>query len=71
MSQDRAAPPVVGTHEIAEMLGITRARVNQLARERGFPLPYAQLKAGNVWKRVTIEAWAKANGRTITDDAER
>ena len=65
MTQDRAAPPIVGTHEIAVMLGITRARVNQLARERGFPKPYVELSAGNIWKRAAIVAWAKANNRSI------
>lgn len=50
---------VVGTWEIAEMLGVTRTRVNQIAREVGFPKPYGKLHMGKVWRRADIEAWRK------------
>ena len=61
---------VVGAHEIAAMLGLTRQRVNQMARERGFPRPYGVLHMGNVWKRSAVEAWAREHGRLISS-AER
>ena len=61
---------LVGAHEIAAMLGLTRQRVNQMARERGFPKPYARLHMGNAWKRSAIEAWAREHGRPISP-AER
>ena len=54
---------LVGVAEIAELLNITRQRVNQLVREDGFPKPEAELSAGRIWKRSDIEAWAKKTGR--------
>lgn len=51
---------VLGTHEIAEMLGVTRSRVNQMARERGgLPRPLGVLHMGKVWRRSDIEAWMR------------
>lgn len=54
---------LVGVAEIAEMLGVTRQRVNQLAREEGFPQPEAELSAGRIWKRSDVVAWARRTGR--------
>lgn len=54
---------LVGVAEIAAMLGVTRQRVNQLVREEGFPGPEAELSAGRIWLRETIEAWARETGR--------
>lgn len=54
---------LVGVAEIAEMLSLTRQRVNQLARDKDFPKPEAELSAGRIWKRADIEAWAKRAGR--------
>ncbi len=50
---------IVGTWEIAEMLGVTRSRVNQMALQRGFPKPYGKLHAGKIWRRTDIEAWIR------------
>jgi predicted DNA-binding transcriptional regulator AlpA len=50
---------ILGTWEIAEMLGVTRSRVNQMALQRGFPKPYGVLHAGKIWRRADIEAWAR------------
>jgi prophage regulatory protein len=55
---------LVGAAEIAELLGITRTRVNQLVTDDpSFPTPAAELTAGRVWKRSDVEAWARRNGR--------
>ena len=62
---------VVGAHEIGEMLGVTRQRANQLAREVGFPRPLGVLRMGKVWRRSVVEAWARDHGRAITDETVR
>jgi prophage regulatory protein len=55
---------LVGVSEIAEMLDVTRQRVDQLTREDGsFPVPVATLTAGRIWRRVDVERWAKKVGR--------
>jgi predicted DNA-binding transcriptional regulator AlpA len=47
----------VGLHELAELLGVSRQRADQLVRQTGFPKPAAELKAGRIWKQVEVERW--------------
>lgn len=55
---------LVGTHEIAEMLGVSRQRVHQLVtRDPTFPEPEAKLHGGHVWSRRAVEEWARRTGR--------
>jgi prophage regulatory protein len=61
-------PPVVGTHEIGEMLGVSRQRVFQITSRKDFPRPYAEVKAGKLWRRAAVEQWAHDHGRDIGDD---
>lgn len=58
---------LVGTAEIAEMLGVSRQRVHELSKARDFPEPVALLGAGNIWQRDDIVEWARATGRVIKD----
>ncbi len=59
---------LVGTTEVAAMLGVTRQRVYQLARDDpGFPQPAVRLAAGPVWERGVIEAWARCTGRSLVE----
>jgi hypothetical protein len=52
---------LMGVAEIAELLNVSRQRVHQLAREHAdFPQPVAELKAGKIWLRRDVEAWASA-----------
>ncbi|QLQ11897.1 MAG: DNA-binding protein [Nocardioidaceae bacterium] len=53
----------MGTAEVAAFLGVTRARISQLAKVEGFPSPTATLAAGPVWESADIERWAKETGR--------
>jgi predicted DNA-binding transcriptional regulator AlpA len=55
---------LVGSAEIATMLGLSQTRVNQLATgDATFPRPVVELTAGRIWKRSDIEKWARASGR--------
>jgi prophage regulatory protein len=54
---------LVGLTEIAEMLGISRQRADQLVRQAGFPAPDAVITAGRIWRTEDVEAWARATGR--------
>ncbi len=56
---------LAGTAEIAAMLGVSRQRVQQLARSGDFPEPYDVLSGGRVWLRSDVEAWARTHGRII------
>lgn len=58
-------PDLIGVHEIAQLLGVSRQRVDELARTRpDFPKPVAHLRAGRIWRRRDIESWARKTGRT-------
>lgn len=48
---------LVGVTEIAQMLGVSRQRADQLSRTEAFPAPQAELAAGRVWSREAVETW--------------
>jgi prophage regulatory protein len=60
---------LVGLTEIAEILGVSKQRVTQLARDyEDFPTPEVELAGGRIWRRSAIESWvrrhpARAPGR--------
>lgn len=55
---------LMGVAEIAELLGVSRQRVDALSRRKGsFPQPAAVLQTGRVWRRADIEKWAREEGR--------
>ena len=64
MSTARVAPDVVGVAEVVELTGIPQPTVSSWVR-RGAPglPPYANLKAGPVWRRADILAWLASTGR--------
>lgn len=53
----------MGTAEVADMLGVSRQRVHQLAARPSFPKPVAVLAAGTIWRRVDIERWIRDTER--------
>ena len=54
----------VGVVEIAEMLGVSRQRVNQLMHTYAdFPEPMAELAMGRLWHRADIENWVRSHPR--------
>lgn len=61
---------LVGTHEIAAMLGVSRQRAQQITARKDFPKPYDVLHMGKVWKRRTFEQWARDQGRAVIGDAQ-
>ena len=49
---------LVGTAEIASMLGVSRQRVDRIvATHTDFPAPEAELSAGRIWSREAVESW--------------
>ncbi len=56
---------VVGTWEIAEMIGVSRQRVDKISRtDAGFPDPAAELRSGRIWWRTDVVAWMSSTGRS-------
>ena len=57
----------LGVTEIAELLGVSRQRVAQLREREDFPAPVAELAAGPVWTRTSLDrfvvAWPRRPGR--------
>jgi len=58
---------LMGVSEIAELLGVSRQRVNQLIAGEDFPRPVSRLAAGPVFTTASIEAfqkrWTRKSGR--------
>lgn len=50
---------LAGIREIAEFLGVSRQRVNQLAEKDDFPKPLGRIAAGPVWDEAVVLKWVK------------
>lgn len=59
---------LVGSAEVARILGVSRQRVQQLIKTEDWPAPEAELEMGKVWKRADILAWARNHGRLADGD---
>lgn len=60
---------LVGLTEVADLVGISKQRVLQLIEsDPSFPEPAATLSRGRVWKRADILKWAKATGRSASEE---
>jgi len=53
---------LAGIREIADLLGVSRQRANQIAAKEDFPKPIDRIAAGPVWKDADVKAWAKRRG---------
>jgi hypothetical protein len=66
---------LVGVAEIAGLFGVSRQRVAQLRSSPGFPAPAAELAAGPVWVRSSInrflDGWHRKPGRPRTRSVAR
>lgn len=62
----------MGTAEIAALLGVTSARVSQIAdsRKLDFPRPRWELKAGRIWLADDVEAWVATHRPALAEDPE-
>ena len=64
---------LVGSAEIAQLLGVSRQRVHEIVRTAvDFPEPVAELAAGRIWQRSDVEEWMAARDRqrkgTVMED---
>lgn len=63
----------VGVAEVAGMLRVSKSRVSELRGRRGFPAPVAELAAGPVWRRSSLERflgeWDRRPGRPSSASA--
>jgi len=54
-----ALPDIVSAPEAAEILGVSPQRLHQIATDNeAFPEPVYELRAGNLWLRAAVEAFA-------------
>jgi hypothetical protein len=52
-------PDVVGTHEVTQILGITRQRLHQLRQGGRFPEPILEVAATPLWLRPAVVAFGE------------
>jgi predicted DNA-binding transcriptional regulator AlpA len=50
---------LVSAIEVAEILGVSRQRVHQLAADPHFPQPVADLGIGKVWLKESVLTWMR------------
>lgn len=52
---------LLGSAEVAQLLGVSRQRLGQLALTTDFPEPEIELAAGRIWSREAIETWVASH----------
>lgn len=58
-----ALQDICGIAEVAEIIGRTKGRIDQLLLEdRAFPRPIWAIKLGRIWDRSEIVAWVQLTG---------
>jgi predicted DNA-binding transcriptional regulator AlpA len=58
---------LVGTSDIAQILGVSRQRANELTKRDGFPTPLATVNTRiNVWSRQAVLEWVDGHRYGIT-----
>lgn len=62
--------PLMGQAEIADRLGVSRQRVQQLVARPDWPTPYVTLAMGKVWKTEDVEVWIRDHRPTDTGPEE-
>jgi prophage regulatory protein len=60
-----AQTELVVAADIAERLGISRARMSVLAKRSDFPRPVGRLGRSDVWRWPGVERWARETGRLV------
>ncbi len=58
---------LMGAAEIADLLGVSRQRVQQLVGRPDFPAPTDTLAMGKVWRREDVERWAADRERRLSE----
>jgi hypothetical protein len=58
-------PKLAGAGEIAEILGVSKARVSQLSQSAGFPAPVAKLAMGPVYLESAICEYQQIRAEAI------
>jgi predicted DNA-binding transcriptional regulator AlpA len=50
---------LAGIREIADLLGVSRQRANQITATKTFPKPLARLAMGPVWRLSDVRTWTE------------
>jgi predicted DNA-binding transcriptional regulator AlpA len=62
---------LVGAKEVADLLGVSRQRVNKIAQTHSeFPAPLGILAGGRIWSQRDILQWARRTGRSLESSTQ-
>ncbi|WP_239341496.1 AlpA family transcriptional regulator [Frankia sp. CiP3] len=50
---------LVGIHELAEMMGVSRTRADQLSRRESFPEPAVHHARVRLWDEAEVREWIR------------
>jgi len=60
---------LMGAAEIADRLGVSRQRVQQLVSRPDFPAPSHVLAMGKVWETEDVERWIATHRPNASDES--
>lgn len=58
----------MGAAEIAQRLGVSRQRVQQLVNRPDWPAPVAELTMGKIWSARDVEAWIRQHRPALDEE---
>lgn len=57
MTTDLQPDHLLGTSEVAQVLGVSKQRIHALRKNKKFPLPIVTLASSPIWDRREVEAF--------------
>jgi predicted DNA-binding transcriptional regulator AlpA len=57
-----AKQPVMQLHELSVFLGVAKRTGWRYTRRDDFPVPFAVLSTGKVWRTTDVQRWQKKHG---------
>lgn len=61
---------LVASHEVQEMLNVSRTRAYQITNSKSFPDPVAVLSVGRIWRAEDVERWIREHRPDLQDSEE-
>ncbi len=61
----RKTPDIVGLHEAAELLGISKTALAERRRAGTFPEPAVKLRCGPIWRKADVEKHARTYAPSV------
>ncbi|MFI6759344.1 helix-turn-helix transcriptional regulator [Micromonospora sp. NPDC050417] len=61
---------LMGMAELADRLGVSTTRVDQIVSRPDFPKPVDHIRAGRIWLTAEVEQWIREHRPGLVDDGQ-